>query len=259
MPLTETLKEIDYPESDGQPMGETQLHQFWMVRIQELLRFRYRNQQVLIASDLLMYFVEGDPRTFLVPDVFLVKDCDPGFRNTFQTWREQRVPNVIFEVTSKSTRRNDQEVKPKTYAEIGVNEVILFDPTSDYLDPPLQLFRRVGCEFVRQEADSDGRLISEELDAILFLEDDQLVLLDRLSQRPLLTEAESEFERAEAEARRAETEARRAEVEAGRAEAEAGRAEAEAERAEAESCARGKAEAEAERLRGILRQHGLSD
>jgi hypothetical protein len=26
------LKEIDYPESDGRPMGETDLHRLWMVR-----------------------------------------------------------------------------------------------------------------------------------------------------------------------------------------------------------------------------------
>ena len=231
MTLTKTPKDIEYPESDGRPMGETQLHQFWMARIQELLRYRYRNQNAFVASDLLMYFVEGDIRKFLVPDVFLVKDCDPGFRNTFQIWREQRVPNVIFEVTSKSTRRKDRTTKPKLYAEIGVQELILFDPTSDYLDPPLQMFRLVDGNYVRNDPDVDGRIVSDELDAILFLEGDQLVLLDRLTQEPLLTEAEAEASRARVAASRAEAEAR----------------------------ARREAEAENERLREIIRRHGLSD
>ena len=44
---------IDYPESEGEPMGETDLHRDWMVRILEILRHRYRGQRVYIASDLL--------------------------------------------------------------------------------------------------------------------------------------------------------------------------------------------------------------
>ena len=46
---------IEYPESDGKPMGETDLLRDWMFRILELLRFRYRGQRVYIASDLLVY------------------------------------------------------------------------------------------------------------------------------------------------------------------------------------------------------------
>jgi hypothetical protein len=38
--------EIEYPESDGKPMGETDLHRDWMVRILEIFRQRYTGQRV---------------------------------------------------------------------------------------------------------------------------------------------------------------------------------------------------------------------
>jgi hypothetical protein len=46
---------IEYPEWDGQPMGETDLHRDWMVRILDILRYRYRGNRVYVASNLLVY------------------------------------------------------------------------------------------------------------------------------------------------------------------------------------------------------------
>jgi Uma2 family endonuclease len=95
--------EVVYPESDGKPMGETDLRRMWMIRIYDLLKYRYRDQQVYVGSDLLVYYENGNPLKYLVPDVFVVKDCAPGPRRTFRTWEEERVPDVVFEVTSRAT------------------------------------------------------------------------------------------------------------------------------------------------------------
>ena len=78
-------------------MGETDLHRDWMVRILEIFRQRYAGQRVYIASDLLVYYAEGTPSKFVVPDCFVVLDCDPQRRRTFQTWKELRVPDVVFD------------------------------------------------------------------------------------------------------------------------------------------------------------------
>ena len=85
MSILSFSESIEYPESDGEPMGETDLHRDWMVRILEILRQRYRGQRVYIASDLLVYYEEGNPAKFIVPDDFIVLDCDPGRRRTFKT------------------------------------------------------------------------------------------------------------------------------------------------------------------------------
>ncbi len=66
--------EIDYPESDGRPLGETDLHRNWIVRIIDILQQRYRGQHVYVTGDLLLYYKEGDPTKYVVPDVFVVTD-----------------------------------------------------------------------------------------------------------------------------------------------------------------------------------------
>lgn len=197
-----TIAEIEYPETDGQPMGETDLHRLWMIRIYDLLSYRLRGQQAYIASDLLVYYTEGEPSDFVVPDVFVVKDCQPGLRRVFKTWEEGRVPNVVVEVTSRKTRGIDESFKPQTYARIGVLELFLYDPTGDYLTPALQGFN-LQAEHRRMLPDGGGALYSQELGLTWQLEKGlRLSICDSQTGQELLTPAEA----AEARARAAEEE-----------------------------------------------------
>ena len=55
----------------------------------------------------------------------------------------------MIEVTSKSTRGEDQKKKPILYRDVlKVAEYFLFDPTEDYLKPPFQGFRLVEGQYV---------------------------------------------------------------------------------------------------------------
>jgi Uma2 family endonuclease len=190
---------IEYPESDGKPMGETDLHRDWMIRILELLRFRYRGQRVYMASDLLVYYQEGNPTQFVVPDDFVVLDCDPGRRRTFKTWVEGKCPHVIFEVTSRGTRQNDELWKPPIFARLGVREYFLYDPTADYLTPPLQGFRLVDGGYARIEPDASGTIACEQLGIHLRLDAGDLVMLDARTGRTLLTAEEAAIADAQTE------------------------------------------------------------
>jgi hypothetical protein len=199
-----------------------------------------------VASNLLVYYREGDPSQFVVPDDFVVKDCDPGRRRTFKIWEEGKAPEVVFEVTSRSSRREDEAYKPQIYARLGVREYFLYDPTADYLDPPLQGFRLEHGQYARIEADAGGALRSEQLDLALQLEHGDLAMWDGGSGQLLRTEAEAaEAEREAAEAARRAAEADRDVAEAARRAAEGEREAAEAER-EAAEAARRAAEAERE-------------
>jgi len=181
-------------------MGETDLHIHWMKRLYDLLKYRYRDERIYIGHNLLVYYDEGFPGNVIVPDVFVARDCDPGFRRTFRIWDEQQAPNVVFEITSKSTRTEDEVRKPCKYQEMGVREFFLFDPTGDYLNPQLQGYRLNETGLGRVEPDADGMLESQELDLQLSLMDDALVLRDRATQEILLTEGEAQ--RVEAETQR---------------------------------------------------------
>ena len=209
MSATDFVNQVEYPESDGKPMGETDLHRDWMIRILDILRYRYRGQRVYVASDLLVYYVEGVPRKFVVPDGFVVLDCDPRRRRVFKTWEEGRVPDVVFEVTSRGTRSEDESFKPQIYEQLGVQEYFLYDPSSEYLRPPLQGFRQTGREcFVAIVPDPNGDLISETLGIVLRLDNEELVMSDLQTSKVLATEAEAERAAKEAaEARIAELQA----------------------------------------------------
>jgi Uma2 family endonuclease len=186
-------------------MGETDLHRDWMFRILELLRYRYRHQPVYVASNLLVYYDEGVPHHYVVPDDFVVLDCDPARRRTFKTWEEGRAPDVVFEVTSLSSRRDDEAHKPKIYDQMGVKEYFLYDPTSDYLRPPLKGFRRSSAGFVAISPNHDQTLTCQTLGIELKLAGGALVLIDAETRETLLTGEEAE--RAGREAERAAREA----------------------------------------------------
>ena len=216
MSSADVAYKVEYPESDGKPMGETDLHRDWMIRILDILRYRYRGQRVYVASDLLVYYEEGAPNRFVVPDVFLVKDCVPGRRRTFKTWEEQRVPDIVFEVTSRSSQREDEVFKLQLYARLAVQEYFLYDPTSDYLQPPLKGYRLVRGDYVQIRPEGSGALHSELLAARIGLERDEMVMTDAVTGETLLTEAAAE--RAAREVERAAREA--AETRAAQLEAE---------------------------------------
>ena len=191
MSLAKPPAEVEYPETDGNPMGETDWHRQWMQRILDLLRYRYRDQHVYLASDLLVYYEEGNPLRFVVPDNFVVLDCAPGNRRTFKIWEEDRVPDVVFEVTSRGTARQDAVVKPRIYEEIGVRELFLYDPEGESLNPPLQGYRRVGG-MLKPIEPRDETISCEALQLNLALHNGELTMFDRATGEQLLTEAEAE-------------------------------------------------------------------
>ncbi len=95
----------------------------------------------------------------------------------------------------------------------------MHDPTSEYLDPPLQGYRLNGEQYEAIAPDPRGGLYSEELDLRLVVEDGELNLFFPDSNERLLTNHALAVR--EAEARRMEAEARQmaeAEVERLRAE-----------------------------------------
>jgi len=185
------VKTVSYPESDGKPMGETDEHRDEMVREIELLRRFFEGQRVYVSGNLLVYYVRGNPKKCVVPDVFVVKDVDPKKRRTYKLWVERKSPDAIIEVTSRKTKKKDLIIKPALYAMLGVKEYFLFDPTQEYLDPPVLGYRLVGDRYVPIKADRRGMLVSRELGLRLQAERGQLMLYRLDTGQQLLTADEA--------------------------------------------------------------------
>lgn len=220
------VKTAHYPESDGKPMGETDLHIQAIIRHREILQQYFAGQQVYVSGNLLVYYEQGNPKKFVVPDTFVAKGLEQRERRTFKTWVERKVPDVVIETTSRKTRKKDLVEKPTLYDKLGVREYFLFDPESEYLDPPLQGYRASPTGFEPMIPDENGGLVSNELGLRLIAENG-LVQFYRLDTGArLLTVLESRA--VEARAKEAEAKARvLAEARAEAAEAEVAKLRAE--------------------------------
>jgi len=223
---------IEYPSSDGQPMGETPVHRDCIIDALGALReFFAERPDVYVGGNMFLYYEEGNPRASVVPDVFVVigavKDelREGGWRETYKLWEEPKAPDFVLEVTSRSTRRQDQVRKRALYARLGVREYFLYDPGEEYLAPPLRGMRLGGSEYepLAPVRLADGRegVWSEVLGLHLYRRGQALRLHDPVAGRDLLTHREEAAARRAAEAHAAEEASTRRAAEARIAELEA--------------------------------------
>jgi Uma2 family endonuclease len=201
--------EVHYPSSDGKPVGETDFHILALMYLRYALQYYFRDQpDTYVATDMFLYYVQGDPSANKAPDVMIVKGVSKRLRRSFKVWEEQAGPCVIIELASENSWREDLYEKPPLYRQLGVREYFVFDPEDKYLHPQLQGFRRKGRRFVAMKAEPDGSLGSELLGLRLVPEQHLLRLVDVQTGRPLLTPDEqadlAEQERKRAEAAEAE-------------------------------------------------------
>jgi len=68
----------------------------------------------------------------------VVFDVPPGSRDNYKLWEESKIPQIIFEITSKGTQGKDQGFKKDLYEQLGVQEYWLFDPKTEWVEGQLQ-------------------------------------------------------------------------------------------------------------------------
>jgi Uma2 family endonuclease len=138
-----------YPESDGTPMAETDLHRNLILEIIFALSHFFRNDpNVYVSGNLFIYYDKKNPKKNIAPDVFLVRGVPKGDRRVYYLWDESVAPQMVIELSSQHTFKEDVFKKFHTYEKLGVREYFIFDPTSDYIkDPPLIGFRLEDREY----------------------------------------------------------------------------------------------------------------
>ncbi len=207
---------VEYPDSDGKPVAESDFQLNELIYAREGLRIYYRDRRgrddVYVAGNLLIYYEQGNPRASVAPDVFVVIGVANHDRRSYRLWDEgAKAPDFVLEITSHSTREEDQGHKRELYRRLGVKEYWQYDPTGDYLKPVLQGLVLAAGEYgpIAGGETPSGRLAvaSEVLGLELHVTDDGLRFHDPDMGQYVMSHAEAEAARAAAEARVAELEA----------------------------------------------------
>jgi Uma2 family endonuclease len=211
-----TGRKISYPTGDGKPMAETDWHRVLMVALIETLQIFFAGKpNVYVSGNLLVFYEPGNRRRHVAPDVFVVRGVPNRRRENYLVWEEGKPPEVVIELTSSSTRREDVSKKFALYRDkLQVKEYFLFDPFLDYLNPPLQGHRLRKGQYVPIRP-VGGRLPSQVLGLHLERRGDELRLYDPATGLILPTPHEARL-MAEEQRRIAEQQRHVAETEAER-------------------------------------------
>jgi len=192
-------------------MSETPIHGENMFTLRYLLQERFADDpMVYVSGNMMMYYVRNDKRRHTSPDVFFVRGIPNTYRDAYFVWLEGKGPDVVFEISSASTRKTDTGRKYRLFQDtLRVSEYFLFDPYEEYLRPSLQGFRLRKGVYVPIRP-TRGRLYSEELGLEMGRQGRILRLYDPETGQPLLNwkeqrdEAVVSLARATAELHRAE-------------------------------------------------------
>ena len=234
IPYAPTEDDELYPDSDGKPMAVSDLHRRILMRTLQVLDAHFEERpEVYVSGDILMYYIEGNPRQSVSPDVLVAFGLGKKPRRSYLVWKEGKVPDFAMEFSSKGTYRNDLGRKMELYASLGIQDYFLYDAEGLYLPSPIMGFTLVDGSYVPISAGPDGGLHSTALGLDFYVGDVGLGLYDPVEDNWLQTPEESASARADQEATRAELQTIRADMAETRADEEAAaRQKAEAELAE---------------------------
>ena len=214
-----TVAAVEYPSSDGKPVAESDFQLTVLTYAREALRTHFRaHEDVYVAANLLIYYREGNKQVRVAPDVFVVVGASSHERSSYLLWQEPKAPDWVLEITSRSTRGEDQGRKRELYRRLGVAEYWQYDPNGDYLRPRLQGLELVAGEYEEMPSREPGDGTRVMASAVLGLElresERGLRFHDPATGRDLLTYAETSAARWQAEAERQQERTARRQAEA---------------------------------------------
>lgn len=179
---------IVYPETDN--MADNILHKLMAIQLLLVLkRFirevtegtlateqtfdRLRAQRPLFCcSDQFWYYREGDPKSSVAPDVYVLAGIHPDtVGGSWKLWELHHAPLFALEIVSQDVDK-DYDEAPKAYEHTAVRELVIFDPEAPRVSPTRgsrerfrwQLWRRnEEHRWQREVATNDDRVQSVEL------------------------------------------------------------------------------------------------
>src|SRR5579884_3248062 len=183
-------------------MGESSLHRDLIDYLVQVLRWLFHGQVCAIFANLNFYQTANFMEYPLAPDIAVIKGTPFRYLRSWRVGVTGPAPQVVFEIASDETWRNDLEDKPLKYARMGVLEYFYYDPNERTFD------RKTGRRLFGWQLDAetgqmqemvprpDGSLWSEQLQSLLVPQNDMLRLYDAQGN-VRLTQAEAEAQEVE--------------------------------------------------------------
>jgi len=108
-----------------------------------------------VGSDQFVYWNARDPKRKLAPDVFVCLDVPNESFGSWKTW-ERRVPELGIEIVSPSEDAGDDwEDKLGRYHELGIRELVRFDPEAE-VGARLRIWDRIDHDLVERRVAADA-------------------------------------------------------------------------------------------------------
>ena len=133
-------------------MPETKLHLVVRTFLYQLLRFLF-GESCSVGSDQFVYWRASDPKTCLAPDAFVKLGTKDANFDTWKTW-ERGTPELAVEIVSDSDRAQWDD-KLERYRDVGVRELVRFDPEADGATR-LRIWDRVDEDLVERALTTEG-------------------------------------------------------------------------------------------------------
>jgi Uma2 family endonuclease len=111
--------------------GGEDILQRWITELLRPLLERYLGEhgvKAFVGADQFIYWKQHDAHRRVAPDVYVLPGVAPGTHvRSWKTWEAGIVPSFALEVVSLDWEKDYAEILPR-YAELGVKELVVFDP-----------------------------------------------------------------------------------------------------------------------------------
>ena len=198
--IRSTIDYSTFPDTDDEPMADTEDNQALMIDTIFALRHRLEPDGHHVGGNLLVYYNPASGLDHLSPDVFVALGSGRDRRKKWETWIEGKFPELIVEFASPSTSDRDVGEKIDLYGRLGADEYYIFDPIA-LLQPPFQAYHRAGRRLVPQPVGPEQRIASPVTGLIFGIVDGWLRVIDPATGMPLRIPDEEREARIAAERR----------------------------------------------------------
>jgi Uma2 family endonuclease len=193
---------VDVPvmyEDEGQEeMGESEIHTTTVWILDTCLRAHLaRRAECRVFCDLDVYYHPVDHWAYVSPDVMVVSPgrTFPGTLISYRIGEDGPAPTLVVEVLSRrSFQQQDLTNKPIIYADLGVREYVLADPTGAFM-PEKLLIKHLQPDRTWTEAqDPDGGVTSGLGFRVIIESDGHVRVIDSKTGKRYVRPAEAQAE-----------------------------------------------------------------